>query len=193
MENKKVPKRVFINPLYKDKATVLKFTHETKGAYLLGELEVAPGGGNPMHTHAAFQETFTAVKGILGIRIRNERFYLRPGESMTVPLHTPHCFFNDDDEPITCHIKFEPGHDGFIKGLAIGYGLARDGHTNKKGIPKSLIHLALVIVLTDTKPAGLLGALFPLFKWLARKAQQNGTEQELLDRYYYESAMPVVR
>lgn len=31
-----------------------------------------------------------------------------------------------------------------------------------------------------------MGMLFPLFKWLAKKARKNGTEQALLNKYYYE-------
>lgn len=178
-------KRVFVNPIYKDKATVLKTSDETGGRYLLGELEVAPGGGNTLHIHSAFTETFTAVKGTLGVRFRNRKLYLRPGDSITVPINTPHCFFNDGNETIICHIKLEPAHEGFIKGIAIGYGLASDGLTNKKGIPKSLMHLGLLMVLTDTRPYGPIGLLMPLFTWLARRARKKGIEDELLRKYYY--------
>jgi mannose-6-phosphate isomerase-like protein (cupin superfamily) len=185
MEKKKT-KRVFINPVYKDKATVLESVEETGGSYMLGELVVYPGGGNFMHTHSAFEETFTAVKGQLGIVLNNKKQYLQPGQSVTVPLHAPHHFFNDGKEPVICHLKFTPGHEGFVQGIAIGYGLAADGKTNSKGIPKSIMHLALLIVLTDTKPTGVMGMLFPVFKWLAAKAKKNGTEKALLDKYYYE-------
>ena len=154
---------------------------------MLCELEVASGGGNTMHTHSAFEETFTAVKGKLGVTLNNKKNYLQPGQSITVPLHQPHHFFNDGSEPITCHIKFTPGHEGFVKGIAIGYGLAADGKTNSKGFPKSLMHLALLITLTDTKPVGVMGLLFPFFKWLANKAKKNGTEDKLLNKYYYEN------
>ncbi len=186
MKKQLVPRREFINPVYKDRAIVLKTASDTDGAYSLGELEVSPGGGNSMHTHIAFEETFTAVKGVLGIAIGKRKHYIRPGESVTVPLRTPHHFFNDSKETVTCHIKFVPAHDNFIKGLAIGYGLARDGKTTSTGIPKNLSHLALLITLTDTKPAGMLGWLFPVFKHLAARARKNGTEKMLLDQYYYE-------
>jgi len=119
--------------------------------------------------------------------LNKKKNYLQPGQSITVPLHKPHHFFNDGKEPIICLIKFTPGHDGFVKGIAIGYGLAADGKTNSKGIPKSLTHLALLITLTDTKPVGAMGVLFPIFKWLAARAKRNGTEQVLLDKYYYET------
>lgn len=185
MENTLKARKVFINPIYKDKATVLKTVEETGGSYMLAELIVYPGGGNTMHTHHAFEETFTTVKGTLGVVLNNKKHYLQPGESVTVPLNAPHYFFNDSKEPVTCHIKFTPGHEGFGKGIAIAYGLATDGKTNRKGVPKNIMHLALVIALTDTKPVGFLGVLFPVFKWLAAKAKKNGTEQLLLEKYYY--------
>ena len=181
-------KRIFINPAFKDKATILKTSEETGGLYSLGELEVLPGGGNYMHTHSAFEETFTAVKGILGVVMNNKKHYLTPGESITVPRDTPHHFFNETSQAVTCHVKFTPGHEGFPKGLAIAYGLAADGKTNKKGMPKSLTHLALLIVLTDTKPTGMFGLLFPVFKWLAKKARRSGMEKMLLEKYYDEEA-----
>lgn len=180
------PKRLFVNPVFKDRATVLKTAHETGGAYTLGELEVAPGGKNFMHTHSAFEETFTAVKGKLGVMLNSRKYLLQPGESITIPKFAPHYFFNDGTENITCHVKFVPGHDGFVKGLAIAYGLAADGKTNQQGIPKSLAHLALTIDLTDTQPTGLLKLLFPFLKWLAARARKKGTEQKLLEQYYYE-------
>lgn len=179
-------KRIFVNPIYKDRVQVLKTSEETEGHYSEGELEIYPGGGNQMHTHSAFEETFTAVKGILGVAVRNKKYYLNPGESLAVPINTPHHFFNDSNDAVTCRIKFIPGHEDFVKGLAIGYGLAADGKTNSKGKPKNLQHLALLISLTDTKPVGLFGSIFPALKWLAKRARKNGTEKALLEKYYYE-------
>ena len=180
------PRRYFENPAYKDKVTVLKSNQETGGSYSLGKLEVAPGGGNSLHIHKAFAETFTAVKGILGVQLRNRKLYLRPGESVTVPAGTPHHFFNNTSETIVCNVKFEPGHGGFEKGLAIAYGLAAEGKTNAKGVPKNITHLALIMVLTDTRPAGAMGLLMPLFRLLAARAIKKGVEQELLKKYYYQ-------
>lgn len=189
MQTELTPKRVFINPIYKDKATVLITKEESGGAYMLAELEIAPGGRNTPHTHSAFEETFTAVTGQLGVMLQGRKRYLHPGESVTVPRYAPHYFFNDGDEPVTCRIRFMPGHDGFVKGLAIAYGLAADGCCDKQGMPKSFAHLALLIDLTDTKPAGVLGWLYPLFRRLAKKARQQGVEGALLRKYYYEPAV----
>ncbi|MBC7848383.1 MAG: cupin domain-containing protein [Chitinophagaceae bacterium] len=184
-QNRKA-RRTFINPIYNDRVTVLKSCDETSGEYSLGELEVYPGGGNGLHTHSAFEETFTSVKGTLGVRLRDKNIFLNPGESVTVPRHTPHHFFNSTAEPVICTVQFKPGHDGFEKGLAIAYGLASDGETDKKGTPKRFSHLALLIKLTDTRPAGFVSLLMPVFNWLANRAKRNGTENALLNKYYYE-------
>lgn len=179
-------KRVFINPTYKDRAILLSSSEETGGKYTLGELEVAPGGGNPLHTHTAFSETFTAVKGIIGVRLNDKKLYLRPGDSITIPPFTPHHFFNITDEMVVCHVKLQPGHEGFEKGIAIGYGLANDGMTDKKGKPKSFVHLCLIVMLTDTRLYGAMSILMPLINWIGRRAQKKGIEKELLEKYYYE-------
>ncbi|HTE23542.1 cupin domain-containing protein [Flavitalea sp.] len=185
MEKKLVPRKVFYNPIYRDKVTVLKSASETGGLYSLGELEISPGGGDSMHVHSAFEETFTAVRGELGVMLSGKLYNLRPGESITVPRNTTHHFINKSGETIVCQVRFVPGHGDFVKGLAIGYGLATEGKTTKKGIPKSLTHLALLMVLTDTQPSGMLKYIFPIFKWLAAKARKDGTQQMLLEKYYY--------
>lgn len=182
----RIAKKVFVNPIYRDRATVLSTSEDTGGKYLLGQLEVAPGGGNQLHTHSRFEETFIAVEGKLGVRYGDKKLYLKPGESITIPIGKPHHFFNDGKRTITCQVKLTPAHDGFIKGIAIAYGLAADGLANKKGIPKSLLHLALIIQLTDTIATGPMRWAMPLFKVLAKRAKRKGIEQQLLDKYYYE-------
>lgn len=187
MKETLIARKVFVNPAFRDRVTVLRSVEDTHGAYMLVELEVAPGGSNFPHTHSAFEETFTAVTGVLGVMLNGKKYHLNPGESITVPLHAPHYFFNDGAEVIVCQIQFAPGHEGFIKGLAIAYGLAADGKVTKRGLPKSLVHLALLMTLTDTKPAALPGLVYPLFKWIARNARKKGIEQALLEKYYYQS------
>jgi mannose-6-phosphate isomerase-like protein (cupin superfamily) len=186
MQEKRQTKRILENPAYKDKVTVLKTSDETNGEYSLGQLEIYPGGGNGLHIHTAFTETFTAIKGTLGVVIRDRKMYLKPGESLMIPQQTPHHFFNDNEETIVCNIKLQPGHQGFEKGIAIAYGLAAEGKSSKKGVPKSITHLALIMMLTDTYPAGVLGLLKPIFRRLAVRARRKGIERDLLERYYYQ-------
>ena len=139
--------RTIINPFYKDTITFLETASETGHQYSLGELTLMPGGGNPPHYHTAFEETFIAVDGILGLQLRNRKVFLRPGEIYTVPIGVVHNFFNPGKEEITFRVRLTPGHQGMEYALRIAYGMATDGLTNDKGLPKSLMAAALVMEL----------------------------------------------
>ncbi len=143
-----------------------------------------PGGGNPLHYHKTYSETFTAIDGELGLKLGNkETKILKPGETYTVEPLALHSFFNPIDREIKFGIKVTPGNENFENMLRIAYGLTTDGLTNKKGIPKSLTHLSVILCLGDTNLPGLFSYIFPFFQWLANKAKTNGEEQKLLDKY----------
>jgi quercetin dioxygenase-like cupin family protein len=177
-------KRVFENPLIKDKVTVLKTTSESNGQYVLVEVELLPGGGNDMHYHTTFNEEFTAVEGVLGVAIGKKQLRLHPGEKAIAPIRQLHRFYNPGRETIRFHVKLIPPKDNFLKGLSIGYGLAADGLTSKKGIPKNFAHLALLLDLTDTRLPGWLSLLNPIIKSSARRARKKGIDKLLIEKYY---------
>jgi hypothetical protein len=77
----------------------------------------------------------------------------------------------------------EPGNERFEYFLRILYGLAADGLTDKKSRPKSIKHAAILLHMADAKMNGLLGLVSPLLKGVAKKAQANGDEQKLIDKY----------
>lgn len=147
------------------------------------ELTLMPGGGNPPHIHTAFDETFTAVKGKLGLRLGKEKMLLQPGESFTVRKGEVHNFFNPGKEEIVFKIKFTPGHEGMEHLLRIAYGLAADGLTNKEGVPKSILVAALIMEMGDSYPTGLFYLLRPLLSLLAKRARKKGIEKALVDKY----------
>jgi mannose-6-phosphate isomerase-like protein (cupin superfamily) len=175
--------RTIYNPLYKDTVTFLRTSREAEGKYSLHELSLMPGGGNPAHYHTAFAETFTAVKGQLGLSLRRKRILLEPGESYTVAKGEVHNFFNPGREEIVFTVKFTPGHEGMENTLRIGYGLAADGLTNKKGVPKNLMVAALIMDMADSYPAGAFSLLRPLLSFLARRAKRKGIDIALMARY----------
>ena len=57
-------KRVINNPIFDDTVTFVKTSKETGGEYTLLEIQLSPGGGNPLHYHFDYEETFTAKEGI---------------------------------------------------------------------------------------------------------------------------------
>ena len=57
-------KRVINNPIFDDTVTFVKTSKETGGEYTLLEIQLSPGGGNPLHYHFDYEETFMAKEGI---------------------------------------------------------------------------------------------------------------------------------
>ncbi len=176
-------KRIFENPIIKDRVHIVKSTCETKGEYLLLEIELAPGGGNGLHYHTSFDEEFTVISGELGIEKKFGKIVLREGESATAFKGELHRFFNDSNEKIIFQVRITPGNQGFENGLRIAYGLAADGKTNKKGVPNKLDHLAIVLDISDTRLTGWMSLIEPLILKRARRARKNGIEKNLLAAY----------
>ncbi len=176
-------RKVYENPLIGDKAVFLATSAETNGAYTLVEIQLAPGGGNPLHAHRTYTETFIPVEGEIEVQLGKERKLLRPGETCTVPLKAVHCFRNPSKQPITFRVELVPGNAGFEYSMMIAYGLAKDGLTNRESMPKNLSHAAVLLNLFDPEPTGLLRLMMPLIRWKARQARKRGVEQELIDRY----------
>lgn len=176
-------RKVYINPLIGDKAIFLKTAEETKGEYSLIEIELAPGGGNALHAHRAFTETFIPMEGELHIQLGKQKKKLLPGEQATIPMKAMHAFHNYSDKPIRFLVELRPGHTGFENGIKIAYGLAQDGLTNKKSFPKRFSYLAVLVTMADTYPAGIAGLLLPLLKKKAERAKRKGIEAKLIDHY----------
>jgi mannose-6-phosphate isomerase-like protein (cupin superfamily) len=176
-------RKVYLNPVIGDKLVFLKTSRETGGTYTLVEIELAPGGGNLPHIHGAFSEMFIPMEGALEVRSGSGKLHLHPGQTHTALPGTPHCFRNPSDQPVRFQVELRPGHEGFENSLKIAYGLACDGLTNRKGMPRNLTHLSVVGILGDTYLPGILALCMPFFRWKARQARRNGVEQELLERY----------
>jgi mannose-6-phosphate isomerase-like protein (cupin superfamily) len=181
--SKKMTTRVFENPVIKDKVTVLKNTAETAGEYILVEVEMRPGGGNSLHYHTSFTETFIAVEGVLGIGIENKELHLWPGQHLTAGIKQLHRFFNPGNTTIRFRVKIAPARDSFLQSLSIGYGLAADGLTNDKGIPKKLDHLAFLLDLSDTRFKGFLALMTPFLLQRAKRVKRKGMGEELIKKY----------
>ncbi len=171
------------NPDFKDRATFVETAEETNGKFTLIQVELAPNGGNGMHVHTKFDETFTVLEGVLGVQIDDEILHLQKGESATVFIGQAHRFFNPSDtDSVTFSVLIQPGSSNFELALQVAYGLSTDGHTTE-GRPKNLYHLALVMAWSDTHLTGILGWFEPVFRWLANRAVKKGIDRELKYRY----------
>lgn len=177
-------KRYIVNPLFRDTLTFVQTSAETGGQVSEADLTLMPGGSNPFHYHKTYAETFTALEGELGLYTgKKQKIILKPGETYTVQPNQLHRFFNPGDAEIKFKVELKPGHEGMENSLRILYGMAADGLTDKKGIPKSFRHLSLIAYTSDMNIPGLPTILFPILKRIALRAIAKGKYQKLIDRY----------
>jgi len=176
-------KRTIVNPVIKDTVTFLQTAEDSGGKVTEADITLMPGGGNPLHYHKTYSETFTAIDGDLGLKLgRGKTRVLREGETYTVEPGALHSFYNPTDREIKFNVKLMPGHAGFENSLRIIYGLASDGLTDKNTVPKSIKHTAIVVCMSDMNLPGFFTLMFPVLKLIAKRAQTRGEGQNQIER-----------
>lgn len=182
--------RTISNPYVGDTVTFLETTAETGGSHVTVLVELAPGGRNGLHYHTTFTEHFEVVEGELGLRAGKEFLFLSRGGTASVPSHMQHLFFNPSRKhPVVFKVTVKPARQ-FEACLRVAYGLAMDGKVNKKGIPKKLGHLAVLLELGESYLTFLPHKLQVwLYSFLAKRAKRNGAAKEL-ELYYKQQETP---
>ena len=176
--------RKIFNPVLKETVTFIQTAAESNGIVSELEITLMPGGGNPLHYHTSYTETFTALEGDLGLELKNkQKLILKPSQSYLVKVGEVHRFFNPGSQEIIFKNVVHPGHQGFENTLRILHGLASDGLYNSKGLPKNFAHLAICGTMSDMRLPGLMSITTPLLTFIAARARRKGIEQQLLDRY----------
>lgn len=177
--------RHFTNPITREKGHILKTSKDTDGKYTLIEVELQPGGGNPIHYHTRFTETFEPVIGTLGIHHEGDEIRLRPGETLTVPIHDLHRFYNPSDCAITFRARLEPGQPDFENFLIALFGLVRDGKTfGSNQIPYDPLYAAILLKWGDTQmDSPLFRWMRPLYRGLITLSRKLNKEKQLYQRY----------
>ena len=131
------------NPVQNDWIVFRETAQDTSGQLLSAELVVAPrGGGTPLHVHPNQEEHFKVLSGTLGVQVGEEHRSLGEGEEAVVSPGTPHRWWNDADQEARVLLELRPALNTEI-GFETVYGLARDGKTNKNGVP-NLLQLAVM-------------------------------------------------
>jgi mannose-6-phosphate isomerase-like protein (cupin superfamily) len=177
-------KNTIVNPVIKDIITFTRTSAETEGKLTEFLITLSPGGGNTLHYHKTYTETFTPLEGELGLKVgKSEIRILKPDETYTVQKYQLHHFFNPGKTEIKFRVQMHPGTEGFEKAIRILYGLAADGLTNQKSVPRSLTHTAILVCMSDMNAPGMLTLFFPLLKLIANIARKRGVEQKLIEKY----------
>lgn len=170
--------RTIKHPLIGDEVSFIKTADETNGEQCLVKVILQPGGGNGLHYHTHYDESFKVLEGKLGLQEGKKTFHLLPGEEYTVNRNRVHRFFNDSKEPVTFLCIVAPARS-FEQLLRIAYGLAEDKKVTSKGIPKNIWHLAMMFELGESYLPGvplwlqkvIFGSLARIGKW--KKADRD--------------------
>lgn len=158
-----------------------KTASDTGGELLAFELFLAPNGHVPRaHVHPEQEERFEVVKGTMKFRRGLKTVIARAGDTVVVPSGVTHRFENADNEPAHVLVEVRPALR-MEQLFETATALAREGRTNRKGLPKPL-ELALFVrefereVRAPMVPAGVVRAVMAPLAWLA-------TLQGLDERY----------
>jgi quercetin dioxygenase-like cupin family protein len=177
------PDRTIYNTGGDYSVTFLKTNLETRGAYELVKVSLAPKGGNDWHYHKEFVEKFHVLKGELKIGLNGKEITLNEGQRLEAPRKAMHKFYNTSDSTVVFTVEINPGRS-FEKTLRIGYGLGNTGQSDKDGMPKNPWHLILLLGYRESYLPLMPGFIQePLFPALAKIAQWKG-EHKALEEFY---------
>lgn len=175
--------RSIYNPIQKDSVTFIKTADETNGEYTLVEVELAVGGGVGLHYHKTYSEKFSCLEGVVQVGLGKKIFSLAPGEHALAQPNINHLFRNRSGAACRFRVELRPASRGFEQSLQIGYGLASDGLTNKKGFPKDKLALAWLFDISESNLPGWMSLFEFILRIQARKARAKGIDKALIEKY----------
>ena len=93
---------------------------DTNGGFYVFEHTDMGKGGPPRHLHHEQDEWFYAIKGEFAFEVGDEKFTLKPGDSMFAPRKVPHVWACVSEKPGTLLLAVQPAGtmEAFFKALA---------------------------------------------------------------------------
>jgi len=169
------------NPCTGERGVLVKTPWEGSDRSLEADLFVQPGGAVVgEHIHHDFDERFTVVKGRIAFRLDGSESVAGPGEVVEIPRGHWHDWWNaSDGEEAGARVRVSEG-ERFLQMIETLFGLARDGHTNSKGMPDPL-QLAMFatefrdVLVLRRPPAFVQSALFGALRPIAKMRGYRGT------------------
>jgi mannose-6-phosphate isomerase-like protein (cupin superfamily) len=166
--------QILENPVSGERIVFRKTSADTDGELLAFELFLTPDGHVPgAHVHPQQEERFEVVEGTMKFRKGLETVFARAGDTVVVPPRVVHRFENAGEEPAHVLVEVRPALR-MEQLFETATALAREGRTNRKGLPKPL-ELALFVrefereVRAPLVPAGLVRAVMAPLAWLAAR------------------------
>lgn len=166
--------QILENPVSGERIIFRKTAADTGGELLAFELFLTPDGHVPgAHVHPQQEERFEVLKGTMKFRRGLKLVFARAGDTVVVPPGVVHRFENAGEEPAHVLVEVRPALR-MEQLLDTATALAREGRTNRKGLPEPL-ELALFVrefereVRAPFPPAGIVRAMMTPLVWLAAR------------------------
>ena len=132
------------NPVSGEKITFTQTAADTDGELLAFDMTLSVDGHVPgAHVHPEQEERFEIVSGTMTFRMNGKKIVAGAGDVVTVPPGARHKFSNGGDEPVEVRVEVRPALK-MEDLLSNTVALAKEGKTNRKGMPKP-VHLALFV------------------------------------------------
>lgn len=175
------------NPVTGERGVVRVPPSDENGRTLVADLYVQPGGAVVgEHYHPNTEEAFTVLSGKVGLKVGDKNAIAPIGERFVVPAGVIHDWWNAGEEEAHVLVEVRPG-DRFLEMVANMFGLAQDGKTDAKGMPKPL-QLVLVgkefedVVIFSKPPRWLFNLMYTVLGPIARMQGYKGSYPEYLNR-----------
>jgi quercetin dioxygenase-like cupin family protein len=123
------------NPVTGERIIVLQSGQETAGKLFVFELSLrAHAFVNAEHIHPIQEEAFEVTRGTIRFRINGQELDTATGQKVVIPPGTRHILWNASDEEASMTVWLRPALKTETAFETL-FGLARDGKTNKRGLP----------------------------------------------------------
>jgi mannose-6-phosphate isomerase-like protein (cupin superfamily) len=175
------PGTVLANAVTGELGLLVEHTPERVVAEVLARPGAAVAGA---HHHPAQDEHFLVLDGVLGVRVGDERLELRAGEDATVPAGVVHDWWNAGDVPVHARITVTPP-GGFLAMIGAVWGLAAQGRTDARGLPRPLDGALLLEafgseVVFERPPVAIQRAMAAVVAPVLRRLGRSVTDEALL-------------
>jgi mannose-6-phosphate isomerase-like protein (cupin superfamily) len=126
------------NPVTGERLVFKKTAAETDGEYVLFECVVEPSGFvAAAHVHPFQEERFEILEGAVTFKLDGQELPTGPGDRILVPAGRKHQFWNAGETEARFECEVRPALE-FERLVETMFALARDGKTNRKGMPNPL-------------------------------------------------------
>lgn len=163
----------FENPITGEYGYVRLGAEETNGELLVCDLRVRVGGAVlGAHRHPTIDERFTVLAGKIGYMLDGKKGILQAGESADLPRGVYHDWWNAGDTEARVIVEIRPGRR-FEQMVITLFSLAREGKTDKKGVPNPLQMAVIAQEFSDvvqfmSPPPAVQGLLFGILASIGR-------------------------